>query len=262
MAYGAYVSIGSVSWSNQDLKEALQEFALIYEHRPIKDNFGGMRAPQMFFTWFAIKRLKPKYIIESGVYKGQSTWLLEQAAPDAQIIALDPNLRSRIYISKKVIYKKADFADIDWFFLDPEDTICFFDDHYGLERIKQCHERGFKHILYEDNYPIPGGNQFHPSGNAYAPKAAFKNDTKEAAYLYNILEVYYEFPPIIPNRDCLYKHPFYEMNSKILNYKCFSWDFYKNETPQPLYESATKEFLKIYEREAYNYNWFAYIKIR
>lgn len=258
---GSYVTIGSVDWNEQDLKDALIEFAVLYEQRPLKDNHGGMLAPQMFFTWFIVKRLQPKFIIESGVYKGQSTWLLEQAAPQAQIISLDPNPQLRVYISPKVIYKVRDFSRIDWSFLDPKETVCFFDDHYGLDRIKECYARGFKHILYEDNYPIPGGNQYHPSGNGLSPKAAFKEKNQDAAFLYRVIKTYYEFPPITPHRKMLYV-PYYDCNSTKLTQKCFSWLLYKDVTPEPLYESAEQDYLKIFEEQAHNYNWYAYIELK
>lgn len=262
MAYGSHVSIGSVGWSDNDLRSALKEFVELYKHRPIKDNRGGMLSPHMFFTWFTVKRLQPKYIIESGVFKGQSTWLLEQAAPNAKIISIDPNLNFRQYISPRVRYETTDFALIDWSFIDHENTLCFFDDHYGLDRIKQSYDLGFKHILYEDNYPIPGGNQYNPAGNAYAPKAAFKAGGDQAELLYQIIDIYYEFPPIIPNLSDVKNHDFYEMNSKVLKHKCFSWEIYKDVMPQPLYQSAVEDYLKIYEADAHNYNWYAYIKLK
>lgn len=255
------VSIGSVGWTNQDLKDSLKEFSELYKKRPIQDNHGGMLSPQMFFTWFIVKRLQPKFIIESGVWKGQSTWLLEQAAPDAQIIALDPNLHLRIYVSPRVDYRSTDFSHIDWSFLDPKETVCFFDDHYGLDRVRECYERGFKHVLYEDNYPIPGGNQYHPSGNALSPKAAFKARNKDADFLYDVVNIYYEFPPVIPNRKNDYV-PFYVCESTVITQKCFSWNYYKHETPVSLYDHATEDYLRIFEDQAHNYNWYSYIQLK
>lgn len=259
-AQSAPVSIGYVDWTNQDLKDSLKEFTELYKKRPIKDNQGGMLAPQMFFTWFIVKRLQPKFIIESGVWKGQSTWLFEQAAPRARIISLDPKLEYRVYISPRVDYRRADFANIDWSFLDPKETVCFFDDHYGLDRIKECLKRGFKHILYEDNYPIPGGNQFHPSGNALSPKAAFKACNADADFLYDVIKTYYEFPPIIPSRKDNYRF-FYEYSPIALTKKNFSWNIYKEETPEPLYDDVIESYLQIFHDQAYNYNWYAYIEL-
>jgi len=42
----------------------------------------------MFASWFMARQLDPEVIIESGVWRGQGTWLLEQACPRAQIISM------------------------------------------------------------------------------------------------------------------------------------------------------------------------------
>ena len=56
----------------------LNEFYQLYLQRPIKDNSGGMKSAHMFNTWFILKALQPAYIIESGVWMGQGTWLLRK----------------------------------------------------------------------------------------------------------------------------------------------------------------------------------------
>ena len=61
------------------------------------------------------KKIKPKFVIESGVWKGQSTWLIEKTLPKAKILALDVKLNKREYISKSknVIYSNKDFKFLD-----------------------------------------------------------------------------------------------------------------------------------------------------
>ena len=63
-------SIGKASWTREELFNSLEEFAELYEKRPIKDNEGGMKAAQMFYAWFVVKELQPTTIIESGVWYG------------------------------------------------------------------------------------------------------------------------------------------------------------------------------------------------
>lgn len=204
LAGKGYTTIGNLAWASYDyMRSKLKEFAALYEKRPIKDNFGGMNSAHMFYVWLVVQHLKPTYIIESGIWKGQSTWLLEQAAPDATIISIDPNLHLREYISNKVHYHTKDFSQHDWSTVDKENTLCFFDDHQGINRIRECYNFGFKHIVYEDNYPHEGGN----FTQGISPKCAFAKYEKEAAFLKSILAIYYEFPPIYPNylEDGLYR---------------------------------------------------------
>ena len=39
---------------------------------------------------FTLRYHQPEHIIESGIYKGLGTWMLRQAAPQAQLILIDP----------------------------------------------------------------------------------------------------------------------------------------------------------------------------
>jgi predicted O-methyltransferase YrrM len=98
--------------------EALEEFDALYAERPVKENRGGMRSPHLFATWFMAKTLAPETIIESGVWKGQSTWMLEQACPQASIYSLDLNLSKREYLSPTATYYEKDFTEVDWSIAD------------------------------------------------------------------------------------------------------------------------------------------------
>ena len=139
-----------------DLILELKEFSAIYEQRPIKVNGGGMRSIAQFWVWYIVKKIQPDLIVESGVWKGQSTWILEQAAPNAKIISIDPFLSRRKYISTKVTYHTEDFSKVNFGDLSDLNTCCFFDDHQdALSRVIQAHEKGFKHLIFDDNYP-PG----------------------------------------------------------------------------------------------------------
>ena len=136
---------------------SLSEFSAFtntYQHRPLKTNVGGMRSPGMFHLWFLTRKINPDLIIESGVWSGQSTWLLEQAAPKAKMISIDPVLKKRIFISKKARYQTKDFSTLDLSKFQGQTILAFFDDHQNaFERVKQAYAKGIKHLIFDDNYP-------------------------------------------------------------------------------------------------------------
>ena len=72
----------------QRARESLPEFIEVYRRRPIRDNAGGMGLNHSFATWFILRQMQPRLVVESGVWRGHSTWLIEQAAPDAEIVAI------------------------------------------------------------------------------------------------------------------------------------------------------------------------------
>ena len=241
-------TIGQSQWSRDDLLNALEEFSRIYENRPIQDNEGGMKAAQMFYAWFVAKSLQPKTIIESGIWYGQSTWMFEQAVPDADLFCIDPaTYYKKGYTSGKAKYFKKDFTKIDWSHINPKTTFCFFDDHQNaLQRMIHCAQLGFQHLMFEDNYP-PG------KGDCYSLKKAFHaSETRTLLpglairdYCENLIDVYQEFPPIISPEMNRWGEP---------------WSTY--DVDEPLTTEIQNEFQSIYAEESENYTWVNYVKLK
>ena len=143
----------------------------------IKENIHGMRFQHMFATYFILKKINPSLIIESGVFKGQSTWLIENTLPHSEILSIDIDLSQREYISKKAKYSSRDFKDQD-FSKIPENTLVFFDDHVNhYERLQQAKFFNIKNIILEDNYPV-GKGDFYSLKHAYNNKGFYHNYTK------------------------------------------------------------------------------------
>ena len=160
--------IGIPPWANKSNIVQLEEFAGIYNNRP--KSFGSNDGGGSFFHYYAlfsiIRHLKEteqlKHIVESGAWNGIGTWFLRQAAgPDVQLIIVSPTLPgtyvdtgtdSKYFAGKDFL----DFNLIDWSFLDPRKTLLFMDDHQSeYRRVNEAYERGFRHIMFDDNY-APG----------------------------------------------------------------------------------------------------------
>lgn len=185
------VALGDPPFSIEDMKAHLDEFAEVYSRRPIEDNQGGMKAPQAFHAWYVAKKLNPKLIIESGIWYGQGTWFFEQACPEAQIICIDPDQSRLKYRSQKATYTNYDFNRIDWGLVpvNKEEVLCFFDDHQNaLSRLPVLKQYGFKHTMFEDNYPVG-------QGDCVSLKTVLETNGEDAKIVRDHLEVYQECPP-------------------------------------------------------------------
>lgn len=234
------ITIGTPPCTRQELTSALGEFAELYKKRPIEDNHGGMKAPQMFSAWFMARKLQPQTIIESGVWYGQGTWFFEKAAPDARIICIDPNLEGIKYKSSKAQYMREDFSRVEWGqHVDCENTLGFFDDHQNaLERLKIATPQGFKHLMFEDNYPIT-------QGDCVSLKTILEEGKEDGKMAQEYLEVYYEFPPPVKGELTRWGDPWTD-------------DVYP--THDPLITERTTEYEDYYDGYE-NYTWICYAKV-
>lgn len=271
------IEIGAVPWTKDEMVSSLDRFAELYDRRPIRDNKGGMLSPHAFLAWFVLKKLEPEVIIESGVWLGQGTWILEQACPNAELHCIEPNLDSIVYRSKKAKYYDRDFSLIDWTGLQRDRSVIFFDDHQNAyERLRTCRWFGFKDLLFEDNYP-PGrgdcyslkkvlmhaGHRSTGHGSTLLARAISigkaiarghrggsggdvpANDVDEK-YLRQNVEVYRELPPI-------YKSD-----------KTRWGDYWTDEnypTPAPLLSSADLPYQVPYYEERLSFTWMCYAKL-
>ncbi|KAL6585039.1 hypothetical protein OROMI_004328 [Orobanche minor] len=167
-----------VEWTYKDLLKGLEEFVPIYETRPIQNNMYGMGFDHSFGLWFITRWLNPDLMIESGAFKGHSTWVLRQAMPDTPIVSLSPRHPGK-YLKKGPAYVDGnctyfagkdfvDFGSMDWGRIlrkhgikDRSRVLVFFDDHQNeLKRLKQALKAGFKHLVFEDNYDTGTGDHY------------------------------------------------------------------------------------------------------
>ncbi|CAI9281183.1 unnamed protein product [Lactuca saligna] len=168
----------TIEWTSKDLLQGLEAFVPIYETRPIKNNMYGMGFDHSFGLWFITRWLKPELMIESGAFKGHSTWILRQAMPNTPIISLTPRhpakylLKGPAYVDQNCTYFAGkdfvDFGNVNWSKVmkkhgvnDSSQVLIFFDDHQNeLKRLKQALKAGFSHLVFEDNYDTGTGDHY------------------------------------------------------------------------------------------------------
>jgi len=136
-------------------KELVDEFTEVYARRPYKHNKWGAKFMTSFFLYCYAKTLKPDLIVELGTYQGQTTWLLEQAS-NAEIYSFDISHYKLRKKTKRAKYIKGDWWDY-WGTneLYGNNSFIFIDDHINqMLRLWQAEFRCFKHIFFDDNYPL------------------------------------------------------------------------------------------------------------
>lgn len=138
-----------------DFKFQVENFLSLYSNRPLRDNIGGSGFHNAFWLFLFARALNPVFIIESGVWRGHMSWLFEQACPDAAILGFDINLGNLEYKKGKVIFHQQDWSEYQLGNIDSEKSLVFFDCHVNhAKRILEAYDRGFRHLLFDDNPPI------------------------------------------------------------------------------------------------------------
>jgi hypothetical protein len=131
-----------------------QNFIEIYDKRPVENNIGGAGLIPNYWLFVMARWLKPTLIIESGVWKGQTSWLLRQARPTAEIHAFDINLKNLQYKDKTISYHEYDWINSDIRNKNHDEGLVFFDDHINqAKRVREAYKRGFKWLIFDDNVP-------------------------------------------------------------------------------------------------------------
>ncbi len=258
--------IGEVEWTANEMRSALEEFSKVYSRRPLAGNEGGMSSSHLFLLWFMLRRLNPTDVIENGVWKGQGTWLIEQAVPSARIHCVDINWSNLVYKSPNATYSSTDFSKQAWEGVDRENTVVFFDDHVNaLRRVKQSRSLGFRHLIFEDNYFPSNVSDLYTlklafANAGYKPKRNLryyggllkgtrsdwevKPNSRDSELLNEIVEVYSEQPPVFKLAETRWGTP---------------WII---PTPEPLLESVTQPWQQVFFDEAKWYTWMAYVRLK
>lgn len=131
------------------------DFLELYPRRPIRGNTSGSGFNNCFWIYLTVRLLEPELIVESGVWKGQTSWLMHQACPSATIHSFDINLSRLAYKADAISFHEMDWMRFDIGPVDPAKSLCFFDCHVNqARRIREAYDRGFRTLLFDDNPPI------------------------------------------------------------------------------------------------------------
>ena len=159
-------------------------------------------------------------------------------------------------------------------FCPPDNSLAFFDDHQNAyNRLKQCSWYGFKHTIFEDNYPVKQGDCYSLkkafSGSGFNDSSHLKNhsffqkvfsrlegrdkitevqpNNFDSNLLHKHLEIYSEFPPIFKSKYTRWSD---------------EWEDKHYPTPPPVLTEFENIDYKIYQEEAMFYTWICYAKLK
>jgi hypothetical protein len=135
-------------------KDIVDDFFRVYTSREKTDNTHGSGFHNAFWLYTIARVLDPELIVESGVWKGHTSWLLSKACPDADKYGFDISLNKLEYTNLDTQMFQQDWQTFSFPSFDPDRALIFFDCHVNhAQRLIEAHSKGFKHILFDDNPP-------------------------------------------------------------------------------------------------------------
>lgn len=161
------------AWLPQPDRRALDsivaDFFALYPQRPVQDNEGGTKFGDSFWLYALTRLLAPDFIVESGVHRGHSAWLLHQAAPRAEQHGFDVSFRNLAWRDTHVRWHENDWMETPIAAPSPR-ALGYFDDHIShARRVVEAQARGFRTLLFDDDF---AAHQIHGTGHPPAPTMA------------------------------------------------------------------------------------------
>lgn len=166
--------IHNINFNEYKLRKNLIKFDQIFREEKITDLNGGMGYNNGLFLFILLSHFQPKNVIESGVWRGFTTYLIDKAIPKTgKIFCFDINLNKVEFKSKKASYFENDLSFIDSINYSKVD-FAFFDDHVSIyDRLKFCVHNKIKTVVVDDDVNI---NQVHGDGWPPIPTASMVYD--------------------------------------------------------------------------------------
>ncbi len=161
--------------SMQALPDAVAAFFDCYRSSPLTENKGGSQFNDGLTLFVLARLLAPRRIIESGTHRGFSSWLLRQACPDAELHSFDIDHSRLALRAENATYHLCDWTECDLTSGTDDNTLIFFDDHIShARRIIEAAARGFRHLLFDDNFPV---TTLYATGGVPVPTVAMLMDS-------------------------------------------------------------------------------------
>ncbi|WP_336485741.1 hypothetical protein [Methylobacterium nigriterrae] len=137
---------------------------------PVRQKRGGSGFNGALQLYVLMRALKPRAIIESGVFRGLTTWVMRRACPEAEILCFDPDLSGLQYRDPRARYSRRDWSEADLTGLDRAATVAFFDDHVAQgRRVLEARARGIGRLLFDDD---AAAHRIHAHGGPAHPTIA------------------------------------------------------------------------------------------
>ena len=140
----------------------INEYEKIYKESPVKHLGSGFGFNEGLYLFSLLKITNPTDVIESGVMRGFSTYIIDKATNEnTRIHCYDISFNKLEYKSKKAIYNNCDITKKDPILLSDK-LFALWDDHVShYDRLQYSFAKKIKYNLFDDDLSFLN---FHSDG--------------------------------------------------------------------------------------------------
>ena len=155
----------------------INQYQKIFYNSPIKDLRSGYGYNEGLILYCTLKKIKPTLVVESGVMKGFSTYIIHHATSnDCKIFCYDINFDNLIFKSNKAQYFNHDIT-LNHPNFKNHNSFALWDDHTShLNRLKFSLKHKIKYNIFDDDL---GFTNFHSDGWPPIPSLAMLYEIKD-----------------------------------------------------------------------------------
>ena len=152
----------NLNYTKKNIEKYIDQYCKILYETPIKDMNSGFGFNEGLFLFCIIKVVKPTLIIESGIMKGFTTYIIDSASDKNCIInCYDINFDNIEYRSKKAKYFNNDINQSPPN-IQGHKVLAFWDDHTShLDRLEFSIKNRIEYNIFDDDL---GFLNFHSDG--------------------------------------------------------------------------------------------------
>ena len=148
----SFLELSNLKYNKSEVEGYLDEFDYVFGKSPIKEHESGFGYNEGVFFYTLLKIINPEIVIESGVMKGFTTYLIDAATHnDCKIFSYDINFENNMFNSKKATYINTDITN-KIPSIKNKKTVALWDDHTSqMDRLKFSQEYNIQYNFFDDD---------------------------------------------------------------------------------------------------------------